>query len=357
MASGAGEPRAEEGGMKGSGDGIASVGSASVGIASGGSASVGAGRGEAAPQGLPVDVLQLMQSGSLELIAQQLVEGVMMGHHRSPFKGSSVEFVEHREYHRGDELRHIDWRAFGKTGRYYVKEFEDETSLNARLIVDASGSMGYAGQGVSKFRYASVFAAALTWLLLVQRDSVGLTLVDTEIRAEVRPTSNRQSFGEFTGLLQRTVPGGETSLADVLQPLLPTLRRRGLVILISDCFDDVERLCEVLQRYRHARHEVVLFRIAADEEETFPFDRPTRFVSLEQHGLRQRTDALRLRSEYLRQYQEFARRLSEECGRLGISYTRLLTSTPLQQALGAWLSERIAMSGPGHPVSGRRPRV
>ena len=319
------------------------------------SADKASGRG-AVSSGLPVDVLQLMQSGSLELIAQQLVEGVMMGHHRSPFKGSSVEFVEHREYHRGDELRHIDWRAFGKTGRYYVKEFEDETSLNARLIVDASGSMGYAGRGVSKFRYASVFAAALTWLLLVQRDSVGMTLVDTKIRAEVRPTSNRQSFAEFTQLLQKTAPGGETSLADVLQPLLPTLGRRGLVILLSDCFDDVGRLCEVLQRYRHANHEVVLFRIAADEEETFPFDRPTQFVSLEQSGLRQRTDPLRLRAEYLRQYHEFAQCLSEECGRLGISYTRLLTSTPLQQALGEWLSERMATGVAGRNVVSRNPQ-
>ena len=116
--------------------------------------------------------------GRLELVARQLVEGLMMGRHRSPFKGSSVEFVEHREYYPGDEIRHIDWRAYGKTGRYYVKEFEDETNLRAHLLVDASGSMKYAGRTLSKFEYARALAASLAWLLTTQRDSVGLITFD-----------------------------------------------------------------------------------------------------------------------------------------------------------------------------------
>jgi len=298
-----------------------------------------------------MDALQLMQSGSLELIARQLVDGVMMGRHRSPFKGASVEFVEHREYHRGDELRHIDWRAFGKTGRYYVKEFEDETSLTARLIVDASGSMAYRGNSVSKYEYATIFAAAMTWLLLLQRDSVGISLVDTAVRGEIQPTSNRQAFAQFTQLLQKATPGGETSLSSVVEQLLPRLGRRGLVVLISDCFDDVEQFISVLDRLRHARHEVVLLRIVADEEETFPFERPTQFLSLERTGFRQRTDPLRLRNEYLRQYREFAELLERECVRLGVEYLRLSTSTPPQAALGRWLTERMDSSG------GRRPQT
>jgi len=284
--------------------------------------------------------LQLVQFGSLELIARQLVEGAIMGRHRSPWKGASVEFVEHREYHPGDEIRHIDWRAFGKTGRYYVKEFEDETNLRAQLLVDASGSMAWAGRGISKFAYARMLAAGLAWLLLSQRDAVGLTLFDTVVRLSQRPTSNRDVFRQLTAALESAVPGGETSLAGVLEAVLPTLSRRSLVILISDCLDDADRLFGVLQRYRHARHELAILRVVAPEEETFPFDRPTQFRSLEQSGQRLLVDPVRLRQEYLRQYGECSERLQQECGSLGISYRRLVTDRSLQSELGAWLASR-----------------
>ncbi len=291
-------------------------------------------------EGAPEDPLQLVQFGSLELIARQLVEGAIMGRHRSPWKGASVEFVEHREYHPGDEIRHIDWRAFGKTGRYYVKEFEDETNLRAQLLVDASGSMAWAGRGISKFAYARMLAAGLAWLLLSQRDAVGLTLFDTVVRLSQRPTSNRDVFRQLTAALESAVPGGETSLAGVLEAVLPTLSRRSLVILISDCLDDADRLFGVLQRYRHARHELAILRVVAPEEETFPFDRPTQFRSLEQSGQRLLVDPVRLRQEYLRQYGVFSERLQQECGSLGISYRRLVTDRSLQSELGAWLASR-----------------
>jgi len=288
----------------------------------------------------PEDPLQLVQFGSLELIARQLVEGAIMGRHRSPWKGASVEFVEHREYHPGDEIRHIDWRAFGKTGRYYVKEFEDETNLRAQLLVDASGSMAWAGRGVSKFAYARMMAAGLAWLLLSQRHAVGLTMFDTAVRQSQRPSSNRDVFRQLAAQLESAQPGGETSLASVLEAILPTLSRRSLVILISDCFDDADRLFGVLQRYRHARHELAILRVVAPEEETFPFDRPTQFRSLEQSGQRLLVDPARLRQEYLRQYAAFSERMQQECGSLGISYRKLLTDRPLQSELGAWLAER-----------------
>jgi uncharacterized protein (DUF58 family) len=248
--------------------------------------------------------------------------------------------VEHREYHPGDEIRHIDWRAFGKTGRYYVKEFEDETNLRAQLLVDASGSMAWAGRGISKFAYARMLAAGLAWLFLSQRDAVGLTLFDTVVRQSQRPTSNRDVFRQLTAALESAVPGGETSLAGVLEAVLPTLSRRSLVILISDCFDDADRLFGVLQRYRHARHELAILRVVAPEEETFPFDRPTQFRSLEQSGQRLLVDPVRLRQEYLRQYGVFSERLQQECGSLGISYRRLVTDRSLQSELGAWLASR-----------------
>ena len=291
---------------------------------------------------LPENPAELAQLGRLELIAQQLVEGLMMGRHRSPFKGSSVEFVEHRDYSPGDEIRHIDWRAYGKTGRYYVKEFEDETNLRAHLLIDASGSMAYAGRSISKFQYGRMLAASLAWLLLGQRDSVGLITFDSAIRAQLKPSSNRDGFRRIQEILEATTPGADTSLASVLESALPGITRRSLLILISDCFDDIDALTKALQRCRHARHEVIIFRVAAPEEETFPFERPTEFHNLEVERGRLLVDPLRLRNEYLRQYNEFTRTLQKECGAIGIDCRRVLTSDPLQQTLGSWLAERQA---------------
>lgn len=287
--------------------------------------------------------VQAVPTGRLELVARQLVEGLMMGRHRSPFKGSSVEFVEHREYYPGDEIRHIDWRAFGKTGRYYIKEFEDETSLRCHLLVDASGSMAYAGKSVSKFRYASALAASLAWLMLSQRDSVGLVTFDSQVRGELRPSSNRDVFRQITDMLEATTPGDDTSLGQVIESALPTIRRRSLVILVSDCFDTLEALQTALQRCRHAKHEVVVFQIAADEEMDFPFDRPTQFRNLEQISHRLLVDPARLRKEYLRQYNQFSAGLTQLCGTLAIDHTVVRTSDPLQDVLGTWLAERMAL--------------
>ena len=292
---------------------------------------------------LPTDPKELAQFGKLELIARQLVEGMMMGRHRSPFKGSSVEFVEHRQYYPGDEIRHIDWRAFGKTGDYYIKEFEDETSLRAHVLFDASGSMSYGESTVSKFDYARMLAAAISWLLLSQRDSVGLMTFDAAIREQLKPSSNRDAFRRITHVLEQTQPGTETSLSQVIESALPAIRRRSMVILISDCLDSLQDLEAVLQRLRHAKHEVVIFRIAAPEEIDFPFERPTQFRNLENLDHRLLVDPARLRQEYLRQYQEFSDGLDRICGTLNMDYRVVRTSAPLQDVLGTWLAERMAL--------------
>ncbi len=293
---------------------------------------------------LPENPAELASFGRLELIARQLVEGLMMGRHRSPFKGSSVEFVEHRDYYPGDEIRHIDWRAYGKTGRYYVKEFEDETNLRAHLLVDVSASMAYAGRHVSKFQYARMLAASLAWLLLSQRDSIGLVTFDSKVREQLKPSSNRDAFRRITEILEATTPGAESSMADVLESILPSIRRRSMLILISDCLDDIERLRKALQRCRHDRHEVIIFRIVAPEEEEFPFDRPTQFRNLEDLDQRLLVDPARLRKEYLRQYNEFSKTLKKDCGSIGVDCRRLLTNEPIQIALGHWLAERMAQA-------------
>lgn len=286
------------------------------------------------------DPTALAKFGRLEIVAKLLVEGSIIGQHKSPFKGTSIEFVEHRQYYAGDEIRHIDWRAYGKTGKYYIKEFEDETNLRCYLLVDCSGSMGYTGKTLSKFEYGRQLAAALGYLLLAQRDAVGLIAFDTQVRQRIEPGTSPRSFQLLTSSLEQCAPGGETSLADVVEQSLSTVKRRSLIVLISDCFEKVDALMAAFKRFRHARHEVMLLQVVAPEEEEFPFHHPTQFRSLEKTGYRLLVDPHRLRRQYLEQYQQFLADLSQRCGALGIDYLKLTTGTPYQTALGAFLDSR-----------------
>ena len=290
------------------------------------------------------DPTALSRFGQLEVVARLIVEGYMMGQHKSPFKGSSIEFVEHRQYYPGDEIRHIDWRAFGKTGKYYIKEFEDETNLRCHLLVDASGSMGFADQTLSKFAYARLLALSLGHLLLLQRDAVGLTTFDTQPRDTFQPSTNPQTFHRLVEMMKGRKPGGETSLADVLEEILPTIKRRSLIVLISDCFDDLQRLVFSLQQLRHRHHEVIVFQVVAPEEEEFPFNKPTRFDSMERSRDKKLVDPHRLRTHYLKQYREFCTELARQCGSLAIDYEKIVTTQPYQHALGTFLASRTRKS-------------
>jgi uncharacterized protein (DUF58 family) len=285
------------------------------------------------------DPTALARFGKLEVVARLLVEGYLIGRHRSPFKGASVEFVEHRHYTTGDEIRHIDWRAYAKTGEYFVKQFEEETNLRAYLLVDASGSMAYAGQTLSKLDYAKVYAATLAYLLQQQRDACGLVTFTDRIVTRRDPTSTGHTFPQLCEVLEQTQPGREGELAQVLHNLLPTIRRRSLVMLLSDAFDEPEKLAQVLRLYRAANHDVVLFQIAAPEEEDFPFQRPTRFRSLE-GPLERPVDPRRLRAGYLERYRAFCDALSRECGAAGVDHVKLRTDQPYHVALGDYLTRR-----------------
>ncbi len=293
----------------------------------------------------PDDPTALARFGGLDVVAKLIVEGYMVGQHKSPFKGSSVEFVEHRQYYPGDEIRHIDWRAYGKTGKYYIKEFEEETNLRCYLLVDGSGSMAYGQSTLSKFDYARQLAAALGYLLISQRDAVGLMTFDTKVREQIDPAAREMNFQRITQSLTNWQPGEETSLASVFTELIPRLKRRSLVILISDFFDDLAPLTEALKQFQHARHEVILFQIVAPEEEDFPFTHPTQFRSLERDGHRILVDPHRLRQTYLEQYQAFITRLTRTCGNAGVDYLKLTTDEPYHKALGAYLDSRTRRRG------------
>jgi uncharacterized protein (DUF58 family) len=286
------------------------------------------------------DPTALAKYSGLDVAARLIVEGYMIGQHRSPFKGASVEFVEHRQYYPGDEIRHIDWRAYGKTGRHYVKEFEDETNLRTYLIVDGSGSMGYGESTLSKFTYARYLAAAMGYLLLGQRDAVGLVTFDTQVRERVEPTVSQNSFQRISGILTNWETGGETSLAGVFSSLIPSLKRRCLVMIFSDFFDRIEPLTQALKQFQHARHEVILFQVTAPEEQTFPFSKPTLFRSLERVDHRLLVDPHRLRSAYLEQFEKFQAKLNDICTHAGVDLVRLTTTMPYAKALGEYLDAR-----------------
>lgn len=291
------------------------------------------------------DPSALARYGHLEVVSRMIVEGFMMGQHKSPFKGSSVEFVEHRQYTPGDEIRHIDWRAVGKTGKYYVKEFEEETNLRAYLLVDTSGSMGYSASTLSKLDYARLLAGSLAYLLHAQRDAVGMITFDTRVRERIEPSTNLKAFQLLTSALKSAQPGNETALSATLRKLLPTLKRRAVVIVISDFFDDPKDLQHTLQQFRRSRHEVVLMQVLAPEEIEFPFEKPTQFWSLERGSHRMLVDPHRVRQVYLEQFQAFQQQLKALCVATGCDYVSAVTTQRFDEVLGHYLKWR---SGAGN---------
>jgi uncharacterized protein (DUF58 family) len=292
------------------------------------------------PSPIQFDPTSLAKYGRLALVARTLVEGFLTGAHKSPYKGFSVEFAEHRQYYPGDEIRHIDWRAYGKTDRYYIKEYEEETNLRTHLLVDASGSMAYRGTGPSKFEYAQYIAASLAYLMLHQLDAVGLVTHDTKVRQRLIPRANSKHLLHLIRLLEQTRPGGETSMAPLWHELAGQLRRRGLVVVLSDCFDQIGPLLHALRHFRHQRHEVLLFHILAPEEIEFPFRKMTQFRDLEVAGNKLLVDPQALRKEYVKNFQAFCQQLRDQAGQMQIDYHLMRTDEPVERALGIYLTKR-----------------
>jgi uncharacterized protein (DUF58 family) len=289
----------------------------------------------------PLDPTALARYGGLALVARNTVEGFLTGVHKSPYKGYSVEFAEHRQYYPGDEIRHLDWRVLAKTDRLYIKEYEEETNLKAHLLVDASGSMAYRGKTQSKFEYARHVAACLAYLMLHQLDAVGLVTHDTRLRQIIPPRANAKHLLRVLQALERTQPGGETSLAPLWHELAAhQIRQRGMVVVLSDCFDDLDRLLTALRHFRHKKHEVVLFHVLAPEEIEFPFRRLTQFHDLEALPHRLLVDPARLRREYLERFETFTRQLRDRSRGMGVDYHLLRTDEPVDRALGIYLSRR-----------------
>jgi len=285
----------------------------------------------------------LQKISNLQVIARQVVEGFCSGLHRSPHKGFSVEFKQHRQYVPGDEIRHIDWRVFARSDRYYIREYEEETNLRATLLLDLSGSMNYGGNGggPSKYEYATRLAASLAYLMLQQQDSVGLVTFDTQIRRYIPPRSRVSHLRVLIDELQRGRPGGETELSDVFHDLVPKLHRRGLLVVLSDCFGDVTQLLRALAHFRHAHHEILIFQIWDPDELDFPFKGWTQFECLERAGIKHLLDPASLRQAYLANLERFRAELLRGCRRHKIDLVPFTTDQPYAEALAAYMARRL----------------
>ncbi|MHA3774056.1 DUF58 domain-containing protein [Verrucomicrobiota bacterium sgz303538] len=282
----------------------------------------------------------LQKISNLQILARQVVEGFCSGLHRSPHKGFSVEFKQHRQYVPGDEIRHIDWRVFGRSDRFYIREYEEETNLRATLLVDLSGSMDYGRGGVTKSQYAVRLAASLAYLMLGQQDSVGLVTFDTKVRRYIPPRSRVTHLQVLIDELQKSKPGGETELGRVFHDMVPKLHRRGLLVVISDLFGDVSELLRALAHFRHAHHEILVFQIWDPDELNFPFKSWTQFESLETTGVKHLLDPVLLREAYLANLAKFRDELTKGCNRHKIDLVPFTTDQPYADALATYLSRR-----------------
>ena len=300
-----------------------------------------------------LDPSALAKLSRLEIVARLVVEGFISGLHKSPHKGFSVEFAEHRQYVIGDNIRDIDWKLFGKSDRFFIKQYEEETNLRAYLLVDASGSMNYAGpagrgRGLhappprpTKFRYASCAAAALSYLMLQQRDAVGLVTFDSRVRRYIPPRAKAAHLRGIFEELDRTQPGDDTNLSSIFHDLAERFRKRGLIIILSDLFDDPDRLASALQHFRHKKHEVIVFHVLDDDELTFPFQQLTQFDDMETANARLMIEPRQLRDEYLAQVNAFVERVRRLCWQFRIDYVPMRTSEPFDAALAAYLARRM----------------
>ncbi|MBI3329928.1 MAG: DUF58 domain-containing protein [Nitrospinae bacterium] len=287
------------------------------------------------------DPVTLSKVSSLLLRARYVVEGLISGLHTSPYKGFSVEFSEHRQYTPGDEIRHIDWKAYGKFDRYYIKEYEEETNLRCYLLVDASASMSYRSDGVSKFDYTAYLAAALAYIMLNQQDLVSLVTFADGIRKQLPPRSNPRHLRAIIESLEQTAPAGDTGLGRTLHYIASQLKRRGLVIVLSDLLDDPAEVMQGLRHLRYQKHEVLVFHVLDHDEIEFPFTQLTQFEDLEE-DLRVITDPRAIKTDYQRQMQQFIKGYETMCRRHAIDYTLFNTRMPLDKGLLKYLAWRGA---------------
>lgn len=263
----------------------------------------------------------------------------MLGLHKSPYHGFSVEFSDHRQYNPGDSIKNIDWKVFGKTNKYYIKRFEEETNLRAYILLDHSNSMKFESNGISKLDYAKAIASAISYLMIKQNDAVGLATFTEEITTQLPPKAINNYVGIINEKLFSTKPEDKTNTSKVLHSIAEKIKKRSLIIIISDLLDEPESLISGLQHFRHNHHEVILFHIVDNQELKFNYKRETEFIDAE-NGEKITVNPWQVRKEYLQKLEDFYDYLKEKCWNSKIEYNKINTKTPLEKVLLDYLVKR-----------------
>lgn len=286
----------------------------------------------------------LASLSSMEIRARTVVEGMIEGQHKSPFKGFNVEFSEYRQYVPGDPLKDIDWKVYARTDKFYIKEHEEETNLSGYLVMDTSGSMSYKGAGaLSKIDYASTLAASLAYLMLKQQDSVGLVTFADGLRKMIRPRTGMAHLKAVCSELEATRASETTNIGESLDMVGQSMKKRGIFILFSDLMDNAEVIIKKLRQLKTRRHEIVLYHVLDRDEINFPFDDTTIFSDLEDRS-EITTDAFTLRDEYLKRVRTLLNTFKSALRKSGIDYLIADTSTPLEANLRSFFTRRQAVS-------------
>ena len=291
-----------------------------------------------------LDPKTLAKISGLDVKARLIVEGFMAGLHRSPYQGFSVEFAQHREYVWGDDLRHLDWKVHARTDKYYLKQYEEETNLILYLVVDTSESMTYGSDSVSKLDYACYIAASLAYLTLNQRDAVSLSLFDREPYQVLKANTNPAHLRSVCQLLETARSKEKTQMGLTLHELADRFPRRGIVLLLSDCFDRLDEILSGLKHMRYKRHEIILMNILDPHELEFPFKDATLFEGLEQYP-ELLVEPRSLKQRYLEEVADFQSQLKKGCRGLMADYVLMNTGQPLDVALSAYLATRAVRAG------------
>jgi uncharacterized protein (DUF58 family) len=282
----------------------------------------------------------LSKAEALGIQARSIVEGLRVGDHKSPFRGFSVEFVQHREYVPGDDIRHIDWKSYGRSERYTIKQYEQETNFTAQILLDGSKSMQYGDGASNKLEYAKLVAATLSYVILKQRDSVALSVFDDKWRAQLPASSNLAHMTSILNTLEALDPREKTSIGPLLEQLASRFRRRGLVFVISDVFDDVDTFLTGLKHLRFLGHDVTVFHTMHPDEVDFDFTGNIRFDGLEiPEEIKTRPHLIR--PAYTRIVQSYLEELRKGCESYRVDYVRLDTTVPLQNTLSNYLVRRL----------------
>jgi uncharacterized protein (DUF58 family) len=287
----------------------------------------------------PFDPVTISKIANMELRAKLVVEGALSGIHKSPYKGYSIEFLEHKEYSPGNEIKHVDWKVYARTDKYYIKQFEEETNLKCYIFLDTSGSMGYKSTGISKFDYGATLSAALAYLLLRQSDSVGLIGFGDKVVQYIPPKSRITHLHFLVDALRGLTVTGKSNISSVLNEFVEKIGRHSLIIVISDFFDDIKKVMHQLKYFLFKKNEIVLFHILDPYELTFPFEKVTFFESIEDDR-RILAEPRAIKHHYLSEINRFLEQFKQLCHENQIDYCLIDSSTPLDQSLVRFLARR-----------------